>query len=176
MRLFPKRVDTGHGQSWILWRWLDIPGTDGVYLTRLTLFRCPWFQVLLHWIYEPDWAPDCHDHPWPFVGIVLRGGYVEYRVDLDRSDRYEIERTRRVLRRFSVNAIDSRTPHRVASVRPRTLTLLVTGSKRKAWGFYKRTAWGFYKRTGQKVIYGGAYRLRFIPWREYVDRPGRRIQ
>lgn len=50
---------------------------DDVYLTRHKLLVTPWFAVYLHKIGTPDMRPTLHDHPWPFVAFVLRGGYVE---------------------------------------------------------------------------------------------------
>lgn len=158
MRLFPKRVEPGpdQGGRFVFWRWLDIPGPGGVYLTRLTLLRVPGLQVMLHWLHQPDWARDPHDHPWPFASFVLRGGYTEERLDIDRAERWEIWRDRRVIRWF--NFCDSRSPHRISTVRPKTLTLVVTGGKRKSWGFYER--------TGEKLA--RCHRLRYVPWREYL--------
>jgi len=46
------------------------------YLTRFSLVRCRLFQVALHTFHRSD-ADHLHDHPWPFVSIVLRGGYWE---------------------------------------------------------------------------------------------------
>jgi hypothetical protein len=33
--------------------------------------------MYVHWIYQPDDDRDPHDHPWPFVSFVIRGGYAE---------------------------------------------------------------------------------------------------
>lgn len=52
---------------------------DGtVYLTRYTILTLgAWFSVKLHNIKVGDDA--CmHDHPWPYLSIILSGGYTEY--------------------------------------------------------------------------------------------------
>lgn len=159
MRLFPRRVESGpdQGGRFVFWRWLDIPGPDGsTYLTRLTLLRIPGLQIMLHWIHAEDWSRDPHDHPWPFAAFVLRGGYKEERLDMDRSEGWEIARDVREIRWF--NFCTDRAAHRIASVKPKTLTLVITGGKTKSWGFYER--------TGEECA--GAYRLRYVPWREYL--------
>lgn len=158
MRLFPKRVERGGNQGgrFVFFRWLDIAGPRGIYLTRLTLFRVPGLQVMLHWILQSDWSRDPHDHPWSFMSIILRGGYHEERIDLDREERWEISRDLREIR--WINFCDSQTPHRITSVKPRTLTLVITGDKCKSWSFYQR--------TGEEIA--GAYRLRRVPWRQYL--------
>ena len=57
------------------------------YLIRNTLFRFgKWFSVKLHDIILSD--DDClHDHPWPFITFILRGGYYEWSV-VKGSNRY----------------------------------------------------------------------------------------
>jgi hypothetical protein len=55
----------------------DIDKPGDVYLSRLMLLRTPWFGVYFHIIRRPDWSRCQHDHPWPFVTVILRGGYVE---------------------------------------------------------------------------------------------------
>lgn len=52
---------------------------DGVpYLIRNTLFRIGrYFSIKYHKIVTSDDA--ClHDHPWPFISIILKGGYYEW--------------------------------------------------------------------------------------------------
>jgi hypothetical protein len=63
-RLFPHR-ELG---------WEDI----GEKFTRFTLVKTRWFQVFLHKLQAPNPHPQCHDHPWSFVAVILRGGYWEY--------------------------------------------------------------------------------------------------
>lgn len=61
----------------------DIPGCDengdgdSVYLSRLSVFSCPWFQVLLHKFNRSDDARAFHNHPWNFLTIPLRYGYYD---------------------------------------------------------------------------------------------------
>ena len=63
-----------------LWRWKHIEDIDNpgdVYLSRLMLVRTRLFGIYFHVIRRPDWSRCQHDHPWPFITIILRGGYVE---------------------------------------------------------------------------------------------------
>ena len=63
-RLFPHK-DIG---------WTDI-GED---FTRFTLLRTRWCIIYLHRLDAPNPHPQCHDHPWSFVSVLLKGGYSEY--------------------------------------------------------------------------------------------------
>lgn len=46
-------------------------------LVRYSLFRCEAFGIFLHHMLRSDHERALHDHPWPFVSVVLRGGYTE---------------------------------------------------------------------------------------------------
>jgi hypothetical protein len=64
-------------------RWL-LPYKDigweeiGEEFTRFTLAKTPWFNVYLHRLKAHQAHPNCHDHPWSFVAVLLKGGYIEY--------------------------------------------------------------------------------------------------
>ena len=47
------------------------------YMTRWRLIETPWFGVFFHRILRDDADRHLHDHPWPFVSLILRGGYFE---------------------------------------------------------------------------------------------------
>lgn len=49
----------------------------GERFTRYQLVKCRWFNVYLHQLYAPNWHPECHDHPWGFVALLLKRGYLE---------------------------------------------------------------------------------------------------
>jgi hypothetical protein len=53
--------------------WTEI----GEKFTRYQLAKTPWFNIYLHQLYAPNWHPECHDHPWGFVAVLLRRGYLE---------------------------------------------------------------------------------------------------
>lgn len=56
----------------------DASGAPVVYLRRWYLWRCKAFSVRIHHIMLPDLDRDPHDHPWPFLSIILKGGYREH--------------------------------------------------------------------------------------------------
>lgn len=60
----------------IAWRHLDLIHNGATFLRRrgVELFGA---GVLVHRIDAPDPGLDLHDHPWPFITIILRGGYTE---------------------------------------------------------------------------------------------------
>lgn len=50
----------------------------GEEFTRFQLCKTRWFNVYLHRLYCPNTHPNCHDHPWSFVAVLLWGGYWEF--------------------------------------------------------------------------------------------------
>lgn len=55
----------------------DLVDPDDIYLTRWKILETPWFGIYLHRIRRPDNDRNLHDHPWPFLTLILRNGYVE---------------------------------------------------------------------------------------------------
>lgn len=60
------------------------------YMDRFWLFRIgpqsgeyPWLGARVHHILSSDDDRAMHDHPWPFLSIILRGGYAEMRLASD---------------------------------------------------------------------------------------------
>lgn len=107
---------------------------DVVYLTRWWLVKTPWGGIMLHRMDGPDARTTIHDHPFPFVSIVLRGGYFEDRLD---PMRMKVIRARHV-RRFNVMRRDDAHTIRLLTRTP-TWTLVFAGRHRRTWGFLSPT-------------------------------------
>ena len=153
------------------WRWQDILTphevlTDinlhgltyerQVYLRKLYLVRTPWRQATLHWIRRSDPGRDLHDHPRDFTSIILRGGYVEERPSgtaplwSEAPDGSQAGPNTVATLHIAPKIVRRRAEdlHRIAAVMPHTLTLVLWGPRRRAWGFETAKGW--------------------IPWRTYV--------
>lgn len=135
---------------WALFKWFVIPDRENpeqIYLKRLRVIQTPFWSIYCHWIYLPDTDRDLHNHPWNFTSIILRGGYVEY---LD-SPREPCDGVAQSFLRWSRHKMWMDEWHKIVSIKPRTITLVITGHRKQTWGF--KTAEGF------------------VPWYEY-DRGG----
>lgn len=100
--------------------WTDI----GEKFTRYQLLKAPWFNVYLHQLSAPSWHPECHDHPWGFVAILLRRGYLERVGTVDTRRRPGSILFRPAM--FSRNVI---TPY------GESWSLILTTKKSRDWGF-----------------------------------------
>lgn len=138
--------------DWTFWRWFDIisrrdqgAGTanDPVYLRRLVVFRCPLFSIMVHRILGPDPDEHLHDHPWTFLAIILRGFYIEER-------QREAEHFGTFYRRRWFNFCRAEGSHRIQRVSKHCTTLVITGRKRRRWGFHTEDGWVHWK----EYIYG----------------------
>ena len=102
----------------------------------------------VHHIRSSDDGRVFHDHPWPFITIILRGGYSELTPVDSHSLDYRV-------RRYGAGSVLFRRAedwHRLMLDPMRdgeTWTLFITLPKRQSWGFRVR---------GQKV-----------PWRAYLS-------
>lgn len=100
--------------------WAEI----GEKFTRYALMRTPWFNIYLHQLYAPNWHPECHDHPWGFIAILLKRGYVE-RVGL-------IDCRKRV---GSILFRPATFAHNVLTPYGTSWSLIFTTRKSREWGF-----------------------------------------
>lgn len=103
------------------------------YLTRFWLVDTPLGGIALHRMTAPDARDVLHDHPFGFVSFVVRGGYIEDRLNT---------RTMRVETRIvdKVNRVRPFDAHTITHLlRVPTWTLLLVGRPVKRWGFLWRT-------------------------------------
>lgn len=103
--------------------WQDI----GEVFYRYTLIKSSWFNVYLHQLDAPKWHPvGCHDHPWWFVTLLIKGGYLENNKGL-LSRKYPGQ----ILYRSADYTHDVTTPY------GRSWSIVLTGPKSRNWGFMK---------------------------------------
>lgn len=146
-----------------------IPNPDGTpYLTRYYLLGGPRdsngnidtdkaaesrrpFNVFLHRFHSSDRDRGLHNHPWPGISLILRGGYVEHRLTVSESDvstfslspyvwiysRSFDTPTKRTLRAGNLNSIGRCDFHRVTLLDERRgcWTLFLAGKRFRGWGF-----------------------------------------
>lgn len=91
--------------------------------------------VRVHHILRSDLDRVFHDHPWPYLTIILKGGYTEVTPAYTADGFYDGER-REQYGAGSVLFRQARTWHRLEIAEDvDTWTLFITGPKRQSWGF-----------------------------------------
>lgn len=119
-----------------------VGGTKNPLLIRHMLIRCPLFGIYLHEMLRSDYARALHDHPWPFVSVVLRGGYCE--VHNQTPGRKE---TRLFRHRLSVAYRPAAWRHRVILFTGEpTWTLMLVGPRQRKWGFWIKGKWCWWRK------------------------------
>ncbi len=117
--LIPYRSDIGHGTGPVPFRRRPI---------AWLIQRCG-ISIRVHEILRSDEGRDPHDHPWPYLTIILRGYYLERRYnDAGQCTSIEIHGPGSILWRPAGSW------HRLELAYPVT-TLFITGSKSQTWGF-----------------------------------------
>jgi hypothetical protein len=118
--------------------------SDKPYLERYYIFlrdrkRFP-FNIFLHKFLRSD-PDDVHDHPWPYVTIILKGGYYEYipnfspeGVIIGHTRYWRGPGTFRISRSISYHRIEL-----VESIE--CWTLFIPGPQRREWGFLVDNKW-----------------------------------
>lgn len=109
-------------------------GYRDVYMTRWLLLSTKWFTIRLHLFRRSD-NDVMHDHPWPFISILLWRGYFE---ETPKGKRWYIPGS--ILYRPAVWI------HKVILKNNLPcLTLCVTGKKVREWGFHCPERWKHWK-------------------------------
>ncbi len=129
-----RRLADDRVAGWAFMERFEVPDYDGdgVYLARLRIIQTPWFGLYLHRMDGPDPRLTLHDHPWNFHSIVLRGGYVERRLN---PVTMEVDEAHRIRWWNRVRANDA---HAIRSLlRVPTWTLLLVGKRRRTWGYWE---------------------------------------
>lgn len=134
-----------------VWRTLDLIHDGRTFLRRRGLDAWKPFGIVVHILDGPDPGMDLHDHPWPFVSLILRGGYSEEVMEARHAciaatlaGCYPDTCTPGVHRswsRWSVHQMPLNLTHRITHVEPGTVTLMLRGRKQRRWGFYLPTGW-----------------------------------
>lgn len=93
------------------------------------------FNVMLHKIVRSD-DPFMHDHPWPYLTIVLKGGYWEHNFD-DQGNEITTWKgpgsiVRRKAREYHWLELDNEQP---------ATTLFFVGPQQRQWGFLDNDEW-----------------------------------
>jgi hypothetical protein len=128
-----RKANNEHGERWSLLHAVKVQALDGTTLIdRFRIIQTPWFGLLLHRLRTADDERALHNHPWPFWSLVLRGGYVEKiePAPVAGSSGMRVNDT------FSLHSFRLDQRHRIAWVAPGTVTLVLTGRRKQAWGFY----------------------------------------
>lgn len=103
---------------------------NGDVYVRRWYMETPWGSIRLHhWLHSDD-DRAMHDHTWAFTTLILRGGYT----DMSPSGREHLVAGQMATRL-------PRHKHTVVVDSGGCWSLLVTGPKIRAWGFWRKGKW-----------------------------------
>lgn len=145
-----ERLASVDGRRWALMSRLDIKDTDNgnpdaIYLTRWRIISTPLFAIYLHAIRSDDGDRPLHDHPWPFIRIILWGTYVEERPG----------GTLQRMRQGRWSYMPATGYHSIRGLgRSPTWTLCLVGPRVRDWGYATPEGWVSHK--AYELSAGGA--------------------
>lgn len=136
-----RRLANNRSPRWAFMERFEIPNLDDpseTYLTRWRIVQTPWCALYLHRMDGPDSRPTLHDHPFNFVSIILKGGYLER-----HSPNATLQSTPRRWLAGSWHRMRAEEAHYIMRLdRVPTWTLLLVGRRRREWGYIEAAALG----------------------------------
>lgn len=103
---------------------------NSLYLARYTLIDRPGWKLNVHVFHRSD-ADDLHDHPWPFVSLILWRGYIEHTPQGRRRQWPGMLLFRRAGHAHRVELVDGKP----------AVTLVLVGKRHREWGFFTPAGW-----------------------------------
>lgn len=152
-----------------------------VYLIRYLFFTSPLFCIYIHRFMRSDNDRELHDHPFAFLGYMVKGEYKETRMfgrtlglmDVAFRDKVRFKAARR--KQGSLAYRPASTTHRVALDREYNLdekaeaplTVILRGPYTREWGFWELQQWsGGFGDSYQNFCCGDIYK--WIKWTDYL--------
>lgn len=132
--------------KWFKFKWgfsdpPEILDVGGPYLIRWDFLKLFGISFRFHTFLKSDPDRGLHDHPWWMVSILLAGGYCEELRGTGLISRLPIYR---IIKRKapSIAFRHATDAHRVTLIDGKPcLTLIITGPKKRDWGFYRKEGW-----------------------------------
>jgi hypothetical protein len=115
-------------------------------LTRYFLFRVPWFGVYVHHLLRSDYDRSLHDHPFSFISIILKGGYLEHHDQTkDGNEVAELRKVGDILLR------PAEWRHRLELFPGGAWTLIIVGPRVRPWGFHLPSGWCWWRKHNSQL-------------------------
>ena len=112
-----------------------------IYLTRWYLLRTKPLAVFLHWFRRSDEDRVLHDHPWPFITLILWRGYFEHCRDGTIRRRWPL----------TAHYRPAEWRHRVELIGGRkAVTIVIRFRERRVWGFWEKSGFIAWNKWWQK--------------------------
>lgn len=111
-------------------------------LVRFILFRVPAIGVYLHHLCRSDYDRALHDHPWPFISVLLKGGYTEIHDQTIDGGKVSVRHGR-----GDVLVRPAEWRHRfVLEEGKKAWTLVIVGRRCRRWGFFLPSGWCWWRK------------------------------
>ena len=107
-------------------------GKGQPYLTRYYIFESSFMDIYVHNFHDSDY-PVPHDHPWSFISIPLKTGYIEHLADGTSIVRKPLIPK---FRHAEVFHWVEKIPHL-----PSPWTLFISFRRKRNWGFLTKDGW-----------------------------------
>ena len=127
-------------------------------LTRWVLFSCPWLGLYVHRFNKSDYTRALHDHPWPFIAVVIKGGYWEHHDQTADGQAVRVfQPPGSVLYRPAVwrHRVELKRVWLYYQAAPyyeqASWSIVFVGPRQRPWGFWLPDGWCWWRRHNQEL-------------------------
>ncbi len=112
------------------------------YMIRWYIIKNKYFNIMLHKILLSD-HNCCHDHPWDFISLILKGGYVET-VEHNPCEMSESYRTKKIIHPGQIIFRKAEHRHKL-DIYQTCWSLVLRFKVKRRWGFWIKDKWVHWK-------------------------------
>jgi hypothetical protein len=100
-----------------------------LHFSRFAILESKYFSIYIHNIYQSDKDMHLHNHPWKFLGIILKGKYTEKYIN-------RASESFRVKKFLYITFANRNYFHKIDKLHsPKVVSLFFTFGKHKDWGY-----------------------------------------
>lgn len=133
----------------------EVDGEMSLYMRRFYIFKIKGYAMFIHKIYRSDEDRWLHDHPWPFITVVLKNGYMEELPEWRTEYMFSCKRIFKTVKAISVLRHSATDLHRLHLIGGNpTWSLFMHGKRVRDWGFMTEDGWVSHKEyflTGSEI-------------------------
>ena len=110
----------------------EIKSKEGIlHFQRYAIFESKFLSIYIHTFTQPDKDNYEHDHPWNFLLLILKGGYIE-----------QSNNIKYIRNPGFIKFIRGEHRHKIIELnRKKSISIAICGKRKREWGYHIDNGW-----------------------------------